>query len=333
MNAQEALARCLKSTATEWGSSRWQEFRACPYGHHLRFVEGVSPRPEALAERDTLDYFAVGQAVHGAMAFAALGALHHFAADWRVPLAQGVAQGVWPAPEVEEARRLVWAYMGTYGAANAGYGSDYRIVDVEPDGWEAKLPAGNDTTLPYTTRPDAVLRRKKTTVLPRGNAGYAYRGRRFVLAEHKTRSRNYGESDEELALLFKTRPQFLGHVYVGREKLGEIPDLLVNLLIKTKIPAYRRIIVRFTDEELDDWATNHVASIANRSFSERWKNYSSCYPEIGSKCWAVSWCHGTAAERKTLYQITRKPSYEPDGEKHDPKKRQAARGQKSVRAR
>lgn len=324
LNADAALERCLKSTATEFGSSRWQEFRACPYGHHLRFVEGVSPRAEIDTERGKLDYFQVGQAFHAGQAFTAHGVIGGFAADWRAVLDAGAKRGVWGGPETEEARRLLWAYFARWGARNAGRPAEFKIIEVEPDGWFVRLPGAEPGKDLYTTRPDTVLRRRgPVTTRPLRNAGYAHLSRRYVLEDFKTRSKNYSENDDELARVFQTNPQFLGHAYVGREKLGSVPDILVNLAIKTRIPDFRRIYVRFTDAMLDDWAANHVASLAHRSFDERWKNYASCHPPMGNPCWAVSWCHGSAADRKVLYQITRKPSYEPKERKADEARRRS----------
>lgn len=342
MDAATALDLCLQPTVTEWGSSRIAEFRNCPYGHHLRYVEGVSPRRDLISEESgKLDYFAVGNAVHSALAYVELGELHGFAADWKDLLTHAAYKGLWPQPELEEARRLIWPYFGTWGPANAGLGPGYKIVAIEK-AWAVTLaaPSAGQAKYPteYTGRADCVTVRvtnnpsaRTSYNQPRGNAGHAHKNRKYVVWDHKTRSKNYGETDEELSLLLKSRPQFLGLAYLARENLKSIPDLMVNIIIKTKIPQFRRVLARFTDDDLNDWAVNHVASIAHRSMDERWKNYSSCVPEIGQKCWGFSWCHGSARDRQTLYSITRKPSYEPKERENENPRQSEKRRRPSAR--
>lgn len=270
-----ALDMVLKPTATHHGSSRWAELRRCPRGHRLRYRDGVRLK-------ETPEYFLVGQLLHAGLAYAGLGEMWGF--RWKLSDLTNVVRKrkLFEDDIIEEAERLLKAYWFTYTTKNAGYPTRFEISEIE---W---FVAAETLDLRYTGRVDALLIDEND---------------RLVIVDHKTRSRDYPEkdSDETLVRRFATKPQFLGLAYAVREIEGEAPLFLMNLIIKTIVPKFRRFLWEFTDEELDRWAEAQNATV--KTIDDDWMNYSECAPEIGSPCWAFDWCHGDEQTRQESYYL------------------------------
>lgn len=288
MAMQKALDLSLQYTGTHHGASRWKQFRECPRGHRLRYKDGLR-----LVEPP--DYFAIGNLVHAGLCYAALGEIEGFRWELAHVLAEAQNRGLFTPDVFAEGRRLLKTYFGHWGTTNAGYGKDCEILEVEHFVASTKLQHR------YTGRVDALL----------AASAKGQKHKRLVIVDHKTRASMPGDDDKVLARKWATRPQFLGLAYCVREVEGEVPCFCVNLIVKTQIPKFHRVIWQYTDEELDQWAESHDASLANGTDAD-WMNYQSCAPDIGSPCWAFNWCHGTDEDRK-LYVL--QPSLQNRGKK------------------
>lgn len=295
--AERALDLALEFTGTHHGASRWGEYRRCPRAHHLRYVEGLRTKRllNGFDVREGPDYFVLGNVLHSSLAYAAMGVIEGF--DWDLST-------LWDAmeerklfdatPEQREAfaegKRLVHCYFKKWGPDNAGYGPGVEVLEVEHFVRSRKLIE------PYTGRADVLLDVEG----------------KLIIGDHKTRANMPRDDDEVLARFWRTKPQFLGLAFCVREIEGETPGFLVNVISKTTIPDFRRVMWFYTDEELDRWADEHDDSL-RRGLDQKWMNYRECAPDIGAKCWAFAWCHGTDEEREKLYQIGKQQKKRKDG--------------------
>lgn len=276
----QCIDASLEYTGTHHGSSRWAQFRECPRGHRLRYEDGVS-----LIEQP--DYFKLGQLVHAGLGFAALGEIEGF--DWDLDdLYREIERRELFEPDIfYEGKRLLKSYFRFWNRANAGYGSTKcQILEVEHFVCSKKLK------IRYTGRVDCLLLAE-----PFENSHKEH----LVIVDHKTRKYMPKDGDSELAARWSTKPQFLGLAYCVREIEGEIPAFCVNVISKTIVPQYRRVIWLYTDEELDRWGEEHDKCLEH--LDADYMNYSSCAPDIGNPCWAFDWCHGTDEDRERLYKI------------------------------
>jgi len=141
----------------------------------------------------------------------------------------------------------------------------------------------------YTARLDTVLRI----------------GGELVIVDTKTRARAFPEDRGGYARGVATNPQFLGQAFLVMQhfKLEAPPLLWVNAMVKTKVPQYDRLRVEFSPRAIEQWAANQQRLSARPAgdSSSCVMNYSACAPEIGSRCWAFGWCHGTAETRARNY--------------------------------
>ncbi len=276
-SGDELAQLALAETQTEFGGSRDEVLR-CPRSaalkaHGLETVE----RP---------DYFELGSLVHSGLAYTALAAMRGREADFNYVLDVALSDGSNPQ-RVSEARSLLSAYFMHYGVGNAGWGNA-RIVDVERKlASEIVSPHG---VVKITARADMLLSIDGVLCVP----------------DHKTRKQMPSADDDELARGWRTRPQFLRlATLVQREfNLPEPPCVLVNMLVKKKVPEFRRVFVDFTQDEVDRWALEHAASqqfLATAVYA----NYSACAPDIGPRCWAFDHCHPVDGSER-LYQVRRK---------------------------
>lgn len=299
-----ALDMVLKPTATHHGSSRWGELRRCPRGHHLRYVEGVR-----LVK--TPEHFLTGQLLHAGLAYAGLGEMWGF--RWKLSdiLNEVRKRELFEEDIVAEVEKLLKAYWFTYGTENAGYGKNVHLSEVE---W---FVASKKLDMRYTGRVDALLLAKEKKS----------KKERLIIVDHKTRSRDYPQktSEEELIRRFATKPQFLGLAYCVREIEGELPCFMMNLIVKTVIPKFRRFIWEFTHEELDRWAEAQNAT--SGTLDSNWMNYSECAPEIGKPCWAFDWCHGDEESREEHYYVVPQKSLVKKNKKKS-KRRKNVKGKK-----
>lgn len=297
-------ASCLAPTVTGWGNSRYSEYRRCPRAHHLKFERGIRRLPIADADRDHVDYFELGRLIHACLQWAQLAPGIN---SWRdVVIAHLKAD---PAPcrfdlERAECDRLLDPYFAIYGTENAGWPDDAKIVSVEEEftnEWELEsrhLPTcrsgagGFGCACPerlsgsYSARLDTILE----------IAGA------ITIADTKTRAKAFPQDRVEYARGLSTNPQFLGQSWLAMQRYGleEPPPVWVNAIIKTKIPQYDRLLVRFTREAVDRWAAWQRDQSAEIG-SSRAMNYSQCAPEIGSRCWAFDWCHSSPEQRARNY--------------------------------
>lgn len=271
---------CLASTATEWGTTRYADWQCCEQLYDLRHAKYIRPR-------DRADYFALGGLLHAALAYLGLGVLVGDATrGWRDVLDRFVELGGDPMLSLE-ASILLEPYFQWWGIANAGYGES-RIVAVEVPVRAAIGP------LPRTTQLDAVI---------------VHEGE-LVVVNHKSRSSTLPKDLEDFKRALRTDPQFLCESWLGMQALGlsEPAPLMINYLIKTKEPAFERVIVRPTRDDLDAWSQNALRVAADMQRAADLgrmprRNYSQCAPWGRSRrCEYFEWCHGTEQSRELHYE-------------------------------
>lgn len=267
------LERALNETVTQWGSSRWAEIRRCPRAHKLSVIDNI--RPAALSMP-----LAVGIAVHQVLAYAGLLAVHGEPMS-ETELVECLDAGEIKGPARAEAFRLLRAYFNRYGTAEAGFAPGYRVVDVE-------VPMRADIGgVPYTARIDVVLEQRGL----------------LTPCDHKTRGHAV---PFDVLGAWSTKPQFLGQAYLARETLGPrwSGEILINAIVKTKVPGFSRVPLRLAPERIDGWAREHslmapgLLALAEIGCA----NFESCAPEVGMRCQFFEYCHGSDRDRETLYQ-------------------------------
>jgi hypothetical protein len=177
----------------------------------------------------------------------------------------------------DETYRLVSAYFGHYGE-NDFNEDPTRIVDVEREFTDSESFA-----LPYTARLDLVVE----------VAG------RILVVDTKTRATAFpkdGRKKYQRGL--RTRAQFLGQAHLARRayNLDYTPQVLVNGIIKTKVPSFDRLAAEITDEDIYRWQIDHGAWALD-GVASRLRNYSQCSPDMGSPCTYLEYCHGSAETR------------------------------------
>lgn len=312
-----AIEAATLETMSPWGASRFGTFARCNREHALRYCDGVIPKDRLF---DRLDYFELGTALHAILSYAWGGFQCGILRDWRDALAaltlrpSGIDEDVYL-----EAERLATAYFAKWGQPD--WQGDTEIVAIEEliedgrmcdacngdgrDAYSAVHGLGaNDATacdkctgrgvldgtfaLPFTARLDLVLR----------IAG------QIVLVDTKTRASKIPEDRVSYARDLTTREQFLGqcHLAMQRWNLEEPPGLLVNAIVKTRIPSFDRLLVRPSLSDVERWRENH-AKVAARGVAGDLMNYQSCAPPLGSRCGYLKWCHGSNEERTRHYEV------------------------------
>lgn len=295
-----AAAAALTPTITQWGSSRFSEHRRCGRAHALRWREGIVPLKTGPSMGK--DYFGLGILIHAATAYIWEGLQAGEAPgdrDWR-----DVLRAATQRPEgceratYEEAERLLEAYWAFWGFPD--WDPDLvRIVDVERELTEGGACAcvggpvvpphehssacpmrGSRFALPYTSRLDLVVE----------IAGMIH------VVDTKTRAQKLPDNLAVYGRQLRTRAQFLGQSYLAQKAYGlaEPPIVIVNAIVKTKIPRFGRVRVPFTQRDLDAWEEWQ----ASASLESDRLNYSQCAPEIGSPCTYLDYCHGSDEERE-----------------------------------
>jgi hypothetical protein len=297
-------------TITQYGSSRFSEYRRCQRAHSLRYSEGIVRL--RLGPSDTLDYFALGILIHAALAYFWEGLKLGEQRSWR-----DVLHAATQRPEglerdlYHEAERLLAAYFAHH-QADPPFGSDWgggvEIVDVErelvdgiacPDcdnmrgEWsECGTCRGDGFTefgsfrLPYTARLDLVVRIEGT----------------LYVVDTKTRAKGLPENRAVYARKLRTRAQFLGQAHLAMLAYGltEPPHVMVNAIVKTKIPQLGRLAVPISLEDVERWREQQRRDAAAGLAGDN-MNYSSCAPEMGSPCIYLDYCHGSAEVRAKHY--------------------------------
>lgn len=295
MNDQ-LIADALVDTGTTWGSSRTNNFHTCEVAEDLTYrkkLRVVGPKPE---------YFVLGSLVHGTLRYVQEGVLAGEERDWKDVLLYVTARPeVWPPDVTFQAEGLLGGYFDKYGTQNAGWPEDAKIAGVE-----VHVKDTQTFDLPCETRLDTVLKVDDTV----------------CFADHKTRAYKFptGFSDdgrdkrEEFLFGLRTNPQFIRSAYLCQRhyRLETPPTLLVNGFIKTKVPSFERLLVSFSQEEVDRWVENH--KLECRQMKERQatldgfqgrppvRNYAACAPAIGFPCRYIKWCHGTDKDRREGFE-------------------------------
>lgn len=286
-------ADCLASTATEWGSSRYGEWFRCNMGHHLRYRLNVRRAPhvdevEAVATGELPDgkpeglHFEVGSLVHGGINWVSDGVMAGIEREWEdvTTAAPDYRDAERPRGfdlgSIYEAQRLLGAYFAHYGEANAGWHEDLKIIAVE-----LQLAEHQAFALPYTSAADVILQH------PSGE---------IIIGDHKTRAKSFPKDSGGRARYTRglaVRPQFAGLSWLVRRHYGldYCPAVLVNGIIKTKIPQFDRLRVDLLPEDLAWWEAAQRSAAATGLVSCA-PNPTACAPEMGSRCWAFDWCHG-----------------------------------------
>lgn len=276
-----ALAKALEDTQTEWGSSRWAAYRACPRKHHLAYHVGV----ERLGARAV--HFGVGSLCHGILRYMQEGVvLGEHGRNWRDVLEYASDQPD-SVPEVlDEAARLMKWYWAFWGEDNAGWPADARIIGIEQ---HLQTPEGA-FALPHTGRADTVLDINGT----------------IVIVDTKTRAKSLPKELDDYKLKLATRPQFLSLAAMlqMRDGLEEPPAVMVNAICKLKAPTFGRVIVPLSQRAIDEWIADHAVASA-RGLGDTWRNLDACAPEVGWGCEYRDWCHAMSDEARELnYVIT-----------------------------
>lgn len=277
--AHEALA----PTLTLYGSSRFGEYRRCQRAHALKYRDGIVRL--RLGPSDRLDYFMLGILVHAALAYFWEGLKLGIPRDWRDVLhaatqrPDGLERDLY-----SEAERLLAAYFAHH-QADPLFGSDWpegvEIVDVEREIIDASSFA-----LPYTARLDLVVRIDGT----------------LYVVDTKTRAAKLPDNRAVYARKLRTRAQFLGQAHLAMLAYGleAPPHVMVNAIVKTKIPQFGRVAVPITLADVQRWREQQSRDAAAGLQGDS-MNYSSCAPEIGSECTYLDYCHGSEEVRAKHY--------------------------------
>lgn len=304
----EALDIALLSTATPWGSSRWDEAARCEVAYALRYEPqryrlplapqepAVKPASEPASEpRDgsssslsgssssgrsrgaKADAREVGSLIHACLAWQAEAELVGGVRSWRDVLARAGEQGDrWDPLSIAEARRLMPAYLSRWG--DCWSASGFTVIAVELPLQITEL----DLELPWTTRADLVVREQATDLI--------------WFVDHKTRGQSPSREDPEGAIRreARVRAQFLGTSLALREhyNLDYNPGVIVDVIVKTKEIALFRVPVVLGSHQLSMWRAAQAEHARKRSAGEQPRpNLRECVGVYGP-CWAYEQCHG-----------------------------------------
>jgi hypothetical protein len=209
------------------GWSRMSEFQRCPYAYYLRNVLSALP-PEGYQTSGPLE---VGVLVHACLAVHYGRMLPPGYPGWQanLPSPDALLDAVTAANAdivfVQEARRLVEGYIDFYG-----------FEDIEPVAVEHS--AGIEGI--HTCRYDLL----------------AWKDGALWNFEHKTASNDSGAAldawwvdGEILGEMYAWKLSQLEEVFCGR-----LTGVVINLLIKSKVPRFRRVEIVVPDKVLDAYA-------------------------------------------------------------------------------
>lgn len=298
-------ADLLAPTVTEWGSSRMSVRQRCLRENDLRYRLKLVPPPPKPNEAAREDYFEVGSLVHACQHAVNLqaiaGRLPH-PGDWLPVLAESrrrreadpAAAIPWDKLDpIDEAERLVTAYYSHYGYANGGWPDSYRLEQAET--------LYQDLSLPASTRADLELSRNGL----------------WIFADTKTKDKDLvsgkysadriSQKLQTAAENYAVREQFLRTAWLIMQARGldEPPQAVVDLIVKTKVPVFRRIPVAISRAAVDQWAANMAAiKMADEVLQcgpdpvLAPMNYDACVNPITQKrCAYFNHCHGLPGDR------------------------------------
>lgn len=272
-------ADCLLSTATEWGSSRWAVHNRCGRENELRYTRGIYRLPLVNAVPSAKPTpFHVGSLVHAGLRLVEAGVMAPAEATAAVIDAALATGQRFSQFDTYEAQRLLDAYWAHWGKENAGWPEGLLVVETE-----RQLQA---TGLRHTGAIDTLLQQESDGEL--------------VIVDTKTRAQKL---PEDAASLFATNPQFLSLSYMLQEELDlpAPPPIMVNAIMKTKVPAFDRVLVRLRQEQVDTWARNQAEIETRDEPPTSIMNYNACAPSFGFKCDYLGYCHGSEEERELHY--------------------------------
>lgn len=275
---ETALALAFDFTGTPHGDSRWKEAKRCPYAHHLRYIQQVRPKEQA-------DYFALGNLGHAVIGYLAMGSRDGFNAKVDHVIEEAKKRKLFPMDIISEGRRLLKAYVAKWGPQNGGFGETVDVLEVE------YLMKGKIGGCKYTARADLLLE----TDHPTEDRSH------LVIVDHKFWAKMPSDDDDVLVKKLSVNSQFMGLCWLLREQEEEMPSFCLNIITKTRIPDFKRLIWTYSDEELDRWAEAHAEFLGSGMVDQTWQNYSECVPWVGKPCWAFEWCHGAEGAREELY--------------------------------
>lgn len=298
----------LTSTQTEWGASKFGTWRQCPELYNLKHEKKIVRLPTIASFLDDDDdedssHFPTGILVHSGLALEgekARGQKSHLAPLGWVGLLERATEppNTYRRGDALEAERLLSSYFGFYGEDNGGYPEGCEVLAVEQ--WLG-VEAGVLGPLPYTARADAVVKLS---------------GGQVVVVDHKTRRsaipgyaphhpKHDGSKRQRYARGLRTRPQFAGLSWLVQRdyQLDEPPPVWVNAIIKTKSPAFDRLLVVMHPRDLEWWAREQATTaygVTNDIDSPgAWAaNPANCAPDFGSRCQMFDYCHAPSDEQR-----------------------------------
>lgn len=276
-----AAFKALEPTLTRYGSSRFGEYRRCQRAHALRWRDQIVPL--RLGPPSSADYFGLGILIHAATAYVWEGLKLGEERDWLdVMVAATQREGSVRRDTWEEAQRLLSAYYAFHGLPDWDL-EHVKILDVERELCETAA-----WQLPYTARLDLVI---------------SVDGILHVV-DTKSRAKDLPSDRVSYARKLRTRPQFIGQAWLAKRFYGldYVPPVIVNAIVKTKIPKFARLAVPLQQQDLDCWEEQQGKD-ALAGLSGDAMNYSSCAPEMGSPCAYLEYCHGSDEQRTRLFGV------------------------------
>jgi hypothetical protein len=231
-----------------WSHSRFATLRKCPRSHRLKYVDHVYPAGPASEALQTGSFFhdtleKVGEAyLNGDVSPDSPQVFVDDVYDNALAYAKGNCRN---SDALITGSRLVAAYRNRYGDALAGWsGYELRGVETVLKARELHADIGG-----YAAIADVHLGDMQTG--------------KHILVETKTAGRMpFGSStpEERAYRSLRLRSQLLSLAYCGRDEFGAIPDVVYNLITKTKATNFwRPERISFTSSELDAWADNQRA--------------------------------------------------------------------------
>lgn len=178
---------------------------------------------------------------------------------------------------------LISAYRNTFGEENAGYG-ELELLEVETVLMGGTLLADRGG---FACIADAIAKSAEG---------------RLITIEHKFLGKKFYGEDEDVTAKLLLDDQVCALAFCGRERFGEIPLVLYNVLVKTKNPSFQRIYLDLSEKQLQNWEENTRQATAFLDLD--CPNLTACNPKGGGfKCDYVGYCHGTDEERELNYEV------------------------------